>query len=88
MTAQTSGLTYHVHLASELVDELDVESPVETDHIDYYDTGLWVSHESGRDFYPYHQVLTIHERPAAERTGSGAGTTEGGPAEQDEHPKE
>jgi hypothetical protein len=61
---------YEVHLATDAVKQLDVSSPVETDRIDYYDSGLWVGRPDGRDFFPYHQVLTIRERPAGEQSGS------------------
>jgi hypothetical protein len=77
MDDQTKRYTYEVHLQSELVDELDIDSPVETERIDYYDSGLWVRREEGRDFFPYHYVLTIRERPAA----SGESATDAGPTD-------
>lgn len=68
MSTQTGELTYEVVIASDVADELGVDSPVETDHIDYYENGLWVTTAEGRDFYPYDHVLTIRERPATVET--------------------
>ena len=36
--------------------------PIETERIDYYDSGLWVHVDEGRDFYPYERIEVIQER--------------------------
>ena len=71
---------YEVHLKADVADELGVGSPIGTEHVDFYDSGLWVAGEGGRDFYPYDNVLTIHERPAP----GGTTETEAEAAEQAE----
>lgn len=73
MTQSTRQQTYEVHLASDVAEDLGVDSPVETDHIDYYDSGIWVAVEAGRDFYPYGHVLAIRERPATREPARSAG---------------
>lgn len=52
--------TYYVHLKSGV--ENVAESPLEGSKLDFYDTGLWVHREEGRDFFPYEQVLMVQER--------------------------
>lgn len=53
-------VVYRVHLTA---DPTTRESPtVETEHIDYYDSGIWVHLEEGRDFYPYERIAVIQER--------------------------
>ena len=52
--------TYYVHLKSDV--ENVAESPLEGSKLDFYDTGLWVHREEGRDFFPYEQVLMVQER--------------------------
>jgi hypothetical protein len=37
---------------------------IETERIDYYDSGVWVTVDTGRDFYPYERIAVIEERPA------------------------
>jgi hypothetical protein len=66
MAEETQRHSYHVHLKADVAEKLGVDSPVETEQIDYYDSGLWVARGEGRDFYPYDTVLTIRERPAQE----------------------
>jgi hypothetical protein len=57
---------YAVYLRESISSELDVESPIETDYIDFYDSGIWVARDEGRAFYPYEHVLTIHEGEGTE----------------------
>jgi hypothetical protein len=76
MSDQTQHHSYHVHLKANVAEELGVDSPVETERIDYYDSGLWVSRDEGRDFYPYENVLTVHERPASGETVTDEATAE------------
>lgn len=56
--------TYEVHLTQAVAEQLEVDSPVTTDRVDFYDSGLWVGTPDGRDFYPYEHVLTVRERSA------------------------
>ena len=60
-TAMEGDMTYTVYLR----DESGVAEPVETSRIDYYDSGLWVHVDGGRDFYPYDRIEVIEEREAA-----------------------
>lgn len=81
MSTQTTQFTYEVVLWSDVAAALGVESPVETEHIDYYDAGLWVTTAVGRDFYPYDHVLTIRERPTTAEPAEETGPSEAVPAE-------
>lgn len=56
--------TYEVHLTSDATGTADVESPVRTDRLDFYDSGVWAHTDDGRDFHPYEHVQVIRERPA------------------------
>lgn len=51
---------YAVHLR-----DADEEQPIHTRTIDYYDTGVWVHVEEGRDFYPWDRIAVIREREVA-----------------------
>ena len=57
--------TYRIHLREESPDE-DVKSPLTTDRIDYYDSGIWVHREEDRLFLPYHQIQLIREGAESE----------------------
>lgn len=64
--------SYEVHLTSDATGgSADVESPVRTDRIDFYDSGVWVDQQPGRDFYPYSKIQVIRQRPASERGEAG-----------------
>lgn len=52
--------TYRVYLR-EASPHPAVTSPVETDHIEYYDSGVWLDRSGGRVFLPYHQIQLIAE---------------------------
>lgn len=60
---------YEIHLVGDAPAELDVESPVPTRRIDYYDSGVWIDREGDRLFLPYERVFAIRE------TGSGESAT-------------
>jgi hypothetical protein len=77
MAKQTQRHSYEVHLTADIVEELGIDSPISTDRIDYYDSGLWVTHQEGRDFYPYDHVLTIHERSSVQETAGTAASAQG-----------
>ena len=43
-----------------------IVSPVSGQQIDFYDSGVWLTRENGRNFFPYEQIRTI-----TEHTGEG-----------------
>jgi len=47
------GKTYEVHLVDE--------SMVESEYVDFYDAGVWVDRDDGREFYPYGRVAKVKE---------------------------
>jgi len=58
-----------------LTDEVTVDGdPLHADAVDFYDSGVWVTHADGRDFFPYERVLRIREG-AEEATADEAETT-------------
>ena len=58
-----------------LTDEVTVDGdPLHADAVDFYDSGVWVTHAGGRDFFPYERVLRIREG-AEEATDDEAETT-------------
>lgn len=68
MSTQT---TYEIHLA----DVPNVPKHVTTDHVEYFESGIWVQAEAGRTFFPWGRVTMIRETVS----GTPAGT-EGTPA--------
>jgi hypothetical protein len=66
--------TYEVHLTEEL--SADVTSPVTTDRLDFYDSGVWAHGDAGRDFFPYERVAVIRELPAQADEAAAAETAE------------
>ncbi len=71
--------SYEVHLTSDATGgDASVESPVRTDRVDFYDSGVWVDQRPGRDFYPYAKIQVIRERPAGAFEESTAGGEETG----------
>jgi hypothetical protein len=77
MTGQQS---FAVYLTEEASPD---DGPLEATGIDFYDSGVWVSHAAGRDFFPYERVLRIQEggpdagdddRPTGERRDAASGT--------------
>ena len=58
-----------------LTDEVTVDGdPLHADAVEFYDSGVWVIHADGRDFFPYERVLRIREG-AEEGTDDEAETT-------------
>jgi len=55
MTGQQSFAVYLTEEASP------GDAPLRADDVDFYDSGVWVSHADGRDFFPYERVLRIRE---------------------------
>ena len=60
-TDHSNGPTYAVHLRSETT---GLDSPLETNRIDFFDAGIWVFRSDERLFLPYHQVELIREQRA------------------------
>jgi hypothetical protein len=54
-----SGKSFEVHL-------VEGESAVDTEYVDFYDSGVWVDLKEGREFYPYEQVAKVVEIPESE----------------------
>jgi hypothetical protein len=55
-------MTGHQSFAVYLTEEATPDDvPLRADAIDFYDSGVWVSHAAGRDFFPYERVLRIRE---------------------------
>ncbi|MFB6108960.1 MAG: hypothetical protein ABEJ82_09020 [Haloplanus sp.] len=70
MTRHDGG--YEVHLTSDASANLDVETPVSADGVDFYDSGVWVSWAEGRDFFPYERVLCVREARASRGASTSA----------------
>lgn len=77
----TGTQSFAVYVTDEV--STDVGDPILADGIDFYDSGVWVSHADGRDFFPYERVLRIREtvrgddegdRPTGERRDAASGT--------------
>lgn len=54
---------YVIHLELDGVGP-DVDSPIRTPSVDYYDSGVWVEGDRRRLFFPYERVVAIVERSA------------------------
>lgn len=62
-----SESTYSVYLIERQGSqggERQVTSPIEGTELDFYDSGVWLTRETGRNFFPYEQIRTIREHPA------------------------
>jgi hypothetical protein len=55
---------YHVYV--EETGSAAVESPIESEQMDFFDSGVWAYTERGREFYPYERVQVIREVDASE----------------------
>ncbi|MEF8855788.1 MAG: hypothetical protein V5A16_00040 [Haloplanus sp.] len=77
----TGPQSFAVYLTEEASPD---DVPLQADGIDFYDSGVWVSHAGGRDFFPYERVLRIREgvpdagaeddHPTGERRDAASGT--------------
>jgi hypothetical protein len=72
--------SFTVYLTEEASVDDDGD-PIRADDIDFYDSGVWVSHAGGRDFFPYERILRIREgtadvadQRAVERRDAASGT--------------
>ncbi|AZH24180.1 hypothetical protein [Haloplanus aerogenes] len=79
MTAQQSFAVYLTEEAS-----IDDGDHLQADTIDFYDSGVWVSHAGGRDFFPYERVLRI--RDGAADADAGADTAPDVESVEDDQP--
>ena len=77
-----SESNYSVYLVEHHGDEggkREVTSPVQGHSLDFYDNGVWLDRETGRNFFPFEQIRTIREhaegRSSEDRT-SGLGESE------------
>jgi hypothetical protein len=59
----TGTQPYTVFLTEEAGTDGD---SIHADAVDFYDSGVWVTHADGRDFFPYERVRRIREGSAAE----------------------
>lgn len=46
--------------------ERQVTSPVRGSELDFYDSGVWLTREAGRNFFPYDEIRTIREHAEEE----------------------
>lgn len=68
-----SERTYSVYLVergTEHGGQRGVTSPVQGHELEFYDTGVWLNRDRGRNFFPYEQVRTIREHASEEREPS------------------
>ncbi|WP_276301714.1 hypothetical protein [Halorussus lipolyticus] len=74
---------YLVQGSGEQGGKRQVTSPVGGHELEFYDTGVWLDRETGRNFFPYEQIRTIREHPegGVETTGGTAETDSGSDAE-------
>ncbi|WP_210424950.1 hypothetical protein [Halorussus halobius] len=66
--------TYSVYLVergSEQGGQRAITSPIEGHELEFYDAGVWLNRERGRNFFPYEQVRTVREH-ASEQPASPA----------------
>jgi hypothetical protein len=66
----TTTQTFEVYLTDEASDEFGAES-IRADSVDFYDSGVWLSHADGRDFFPYRRVLRIREGASTDDASAG-----------------
>ena len=78
-----SESTYSVYLTERQGSqggERQVTSPIKGTELDFYDSGVWLTRETGRNFFPYGEVRTIREHPEG---GHGEGGQQDPGAEED-----
>ena len=79
--------TYSVYLVrrnGEQGGKREVTSPVPGHELEFYDTGVWVTRETGKNFFPYEQIRTIREHPEGEggERGESSGNRESATGEE------
>lgn len=70
--SQHDDTVYQVYLLEDDPDA-GVESPVTGHRLDFFDSGVWVEVEDGRDFFPYERVSVVRERSADDVEGEHGG---------------
>ncbi|WP_251341803.1 hypothetical protein [Haloplanus halophilus] len=65
----TDTQSFEVFLTDEASADFG-EASIRADSVEFYDSGVWVTHADGRDFFPYRRVLRIRE---GAETAAGAG---------------
>ncbi|WP_202935091.1 hypothetical protein [Halorussus amylolyticus] len=64
-----SSHTYSVYLVQHPGSqggERQVTSPVSGSALDFYESGVWLTREEGKNFFPYEQIRTIREHPGGD----------------------
>ncbi|WP_251329102.1 hypothetical protein [Haloplanus pelagicus] len=56
----TTNQSFEVFLTDEASEEFG-DSSIRAESVDFYDSGVWLTHADGRDFFPYRRVLRISE---------------------------
>jgi hypothetical protein len=56
----SANQSYALYLTDEVSADVGGD-PLHADAVDFYDSGVWVTHADGRDFFPYERVLRIRE---------------------------
>ncbi len=59
---------YLVQRHGEQGGKREVTSPVKGHKLEFYDTGVWLDREAGRNFFPYEQIRTIREHPEGQHS--------------------
>jgi hypothetical protein len=57
----TATPPFEVSLTEAASADVDGDGSIRADDLEFYDSGVWVSHAGGRDFFPYERVLRIRE---------------------------
>lgn len=73
--------TYSVYLIErhgEQGGKREVTSPVQGHELEFYDSGVWLNRETGRNFFPYEQIRTIREHSEGKRAESQSHTPQDG----------
>lgn len=90
--SERSYSVYLVEHAGSQGGERQVTSPVRGSELDFYDSGVWLTRESGRNFFPYDQIRTIREHTdggdGADAENAGVGDAAGDPSEREEGAEE
>jgi hypothetical protein len=60
----TGSQSYEVFLTAAASEDFG-DASVRAESVQFYDSGVWVDHADGRDFFPYRRVLRVSERDAS-----------------------
>jgi len=73
----TGPQSFEVFLTAEASDDFG-DASIRAESVQFYDSGVWVDHADGRDFFPYRRILRISEQDASttgERRDVAGGST-------------